>query len=399
MIRSSKISNKSNLLRKQESLELESGRLKDKYTYMEEQVTTAKTTEAQEEEEEEDRRDEEAEASIQIWKYVFGFVEMAVVKCAIELGISEALEKHGRPIALSELSSALGCRESSSLGRIMRFLVHQRIFKQNLTPQGTITYSQTAISRRLLRRGENSMSGFILLESSPPMLAPWHALSSKVMAEEASAFEAAHGEDVWSYAAGNPGHSELINEAMSCDARIAMQAIIGNCPGVFDGVDSVVDVGGGDGTAMRMLVKAFPWIRGINFDLPHVVAAAPVGDGVEHVGGDMFESVPKADVAFLMWVLHDWSDDECIQILQKCKEAIPSEKGKVTIVEAVVGEVIDHDKLEHVRLMLDMVMMAHTSKGKERNFKEWEHVIHRAGFSRFVIKPIHAVQSIIEAYP
>ncbi|GAB2227888.1 hypothetical protein Droror1_Dr00009716 [Drosera rotundifolia] len=99
------------------------------------------------------------------------------------------------------------------------------------------------------------------------------------------------------------------------------------------------------------------------------------------------------------WVLHDWSDDECIQILHKCKEAIPSDKGKVIIVEAVVREIIDHDKLEHVRLMLDMVMMAHTSKGKERTFKEWEHVIHRAGFSRFVIKPIHAVQSIIVAYP
>ncbi|GAB2218074.1 hypothetical protein Droror1_Dr00001291 [Drosera rotundifolia] len=346
---------------------------------MEEQITTAKTAEAQEEQ---DRSDEEAQASIQIWKYVIGFVEMAVIKCAIELGISEALEKHGRAITLLELSSALGCPESS-LGRIMRFLVHQRIFKQNMTPQGTITYSQTTISRRLLRLGENSMAGFILLESSPPMLAPWHGLSGKVMAEEASAFEATHGEDVWSYAAGNPGHSELINEAMSCDARVAMQAIIG----------------GGDGTGMRMLVKAFPWINGINFDLPHVVAIAPVGDGVEHVGVNMFERVPKADVALLMWVLHDWSDDECIQILHKCKEAIPSDKGKVIIVEAVVGEIIDHDKLEHVRLMLDMVMMAHTSKGKERTFKEWEHVIHRAGFSRFVIKPIHAEQSIIETCP
>ena len=48
-----------------------------------------------------------------------------------------------------------------------------------------------------------------------------------------------------------------------------------------------------------MLVKAFPWLRGINFDQPHVVSLAGVISGVENVGGDMFESVPKADAAFL----------------------------------------------------------------------------------------------------
>jgi hypothetical protein len=51
---------------------------------------------------------------------------------------------------------------------------------------------------------------------------------------------------------------------------------------------------------LHMLVKAFPWLRGINFDLPHVVSEAVEFHGVEHVGGDMFQSVPKADAVFLM---------------------------------------------------------------------------------------------------
>jgi hypothetical protein len=96
--------------------------------------------------------------------------------------------------------------------------------------------------------------------------------------------------------------------------------------------------------------------------------------------------------------LHDWDDDECIQILKKCKEAIPPETGKVIIVEAVIdggGE----DKLKDVALMLDMVMMAHTTRGKERTAKEWAYVLSEAGFSRHTVKRIRAVQSVIEAYP
>jgi len=98
-------------------------------------------------------------------------------------------------------------------------------------------------------------------------------------------------------------------------------------------------------------------------------------------------------------VLHDWGDEECIQILNKCREAITKEKaGKVIIVEAVIEEE-GEDKLDDVRLMLDMAMMAHTTNGKERTLKEWSHLLHKAGFNQFNVKPIQAVQSIIQAYP
>ena len=49
--------------------------------------------------------------------------------------------------------------------------------------------------------------------------------------------------------------------------------------------------------------------------------------------------------------------------------------------------------------MLDMVMMAHPTTGKERTLKKWDYVIKKAGFSRYIVKPIRIVQSVIEAYP
>ncbi|XP_059434792.1 acetylserotonin O-methyltransferase-like [Corylus avellana] len=343
-------------------------------------------------------QEEEEQAEVAIWKYAFGFTEMAVVKCTIELGIADAIESHGSPMTLSELSSALACAPSP-LYCIMRFLMHREIFKEELTTaHGSPGYAQTALSRRLMRHGERSVAALILLESSPVMLAPWHSLSARVLANETSPFDAAHGEDVWSYAAENPAHSQLINEAMACDARLAVPAMIHDCPEVFDGLGSLVDVGGGNGTTLQTLVKAFPWLRGINFDLPHVVSVATESIEVEHVGGDMFLSVPKADAVFLKWVLHDWGDKECIQILKKCREAIPEDKGKVIIVEAVIEEA-ETDKLTDVRLALDMIVMAHTNTGKERTFKEWGFVLGKAGFCRYTVKPIRAVQSVIEAFP
>ncbi|KAF3434784.1 hypothetical protein FNV43_RR21870 [Rhamnella rubrinervis] len=343
------------------------------------------------------------QAKLDIWKYVFGFVEMAVVKCAIELKIADTIESHGKPMTLSELSTTLGC-SPSHLHRIMRFLIHRKIFRETNTPQDRPpAYSQTPLSRLLMRSGQHSMAAFVLLESSPPMLSPWHGLSTRVLDCGLSAFEAANGVDVWSYAAANPCHSQLINEAMACNARVAVAAIVDKCKDLFDGVGTVVDVGGGNGTALGMLMKGFPWIRGINFDLPHVVCAAEESEGVENVGGDMFDRVPKADAAFLMAVLHDWGDQECIKALKKCREAIPEDKGKVIIVDAVLENGGDddekEDKLSNVRLMLDMVMMAHTDTGKERTLKEWEYVLGEAGFRRHSVRAIDAVQSVIEAFP
>ncbi|CAI9782025.1 unnamed protein product [Fraxinus pennsylvanica] len=249
--------------------------------------------------------EEEAQAKVDIWKYVFGFTEMAVLKCAIELGIADVLESQdGRPVTLAELSSALSC-SPPILYRVMRFLIHRKIFKEISFNQESTGYVQSPLSRLLMKKGDNSMAAFVLLESSPVMLAPWHGLSARALATGASAFVAAHGEDVWCYAAANPAHSKLIDDAMACHARVAMSAIMENYVDVFKGIGCLVDVGGGDGTTLGILVNKCPWIRGINFDLPHVVSTAQNWDGVEHIGGNMFEKIPKADAAFLMWVLHD----------------------------------------------------------------------------------------------
>eukprot|EP01018_Ginkgo_biloba_P019604 Gb_25044 [translate_table: standard] len=93
---------------------------------------------------------------------------------------------------------------------------------------------------------------------------------------------------------------------------------------IYDGfkdVKTVVDVGGGVGTAILIIVKYHTHL-GINFILPYVIATTPVIPGVEHVGGNIFKQIPLVDTIFIKWILHDWDNEDCMRILNKCREAI-----------------------------------------------------------------------------
>lgn len=96
--------------------------------------------------------------------------------------------------------------------------------------------------------------------------------------------------------------------------------------------------------------------------------------------------------------MHDWSDDSCIEILKKCKEAIPG-SGKVMIVDAIVDEDGEGDDFTRARLSLDLLMMALMARGKERTYREWDYLLREAGFRKFEVKNINTVQFVIEAYP
>eukprot|EP01018_Ginkgo_biloba_P025069 Gb_26421 [translate_table: standard] len=86
----------------------------------------------------------------------------------------------------------------------------------------------------------------------------------------------------------------------------------------------------GVGTTISIIVKHHSHLRSINFNLPLLIAIMPTIPGVEHVGGNMFKQIPPTDVL----ILHDWDNEHCMRILNKCQEAIPA-NGKVIIMDAI----------------------------------------------------------------
>ncbi|KAK1431450.1 hypothetical protein QVD17_07909 [Tagetes erecta] len=129
-------------------------------------------------------------------------------------------------------------------------------------------------------------------------------------------FNKVHGAHAYEYPALDARFNKVFNEGMVNHSTIVMKEILKHYRG-FDNLTRVVDVGGGVGVTLSIIVSKHPVIEGINFDLPHVIQHAPIYPGIKHVGGDMFQDVPQGDVIFMKWILHNWSDDLCVKLLKE----------------------------------------------------------------------------------
>ena len=90
------------------------------------------------------------------------------------------------------------------------------------------------------------------------------------------------------------------NDAMVNDARLVMSVVIDKCKRVFEGLESLVDVGGGIETAANAIADEFPNLKCTVLDLPQVVADLQGTDeNLIYLGGNMFEAIPPADGVLL----------------------------------------------------------------------------------------------------
>ncbi|XP_057954878.1 desmethylxanthohumol 6'-O-methyltransferase-like [Malania oleifera] len=340
-----------------------------------------------------------------IWEVMLAFAGSMALKSAVELRVADIMHSHGRPITLRQIASAIDppAAEITALSRIMTLLVRNSIFTATPSPpsdggpSSETLYGLTPSSRWLLRDAEMTLAPMVLLETHPLVLSTWHRLANCVT-DGGIAFKKAHGRDIWDFAGANPEFNAMFNGGMACTARIMLDAILAGYKDMLADVESLVDVGGGTGSAIAEVVKACPHIKGINFDLPHVVATAPPFPGVCHVAGDMFHNIPKADAIFMKWIMHDWGDEDCIKILKNCRKAISETNGKVIIIDIVLQPDGKH-LFDETRLAFDLTMLVLSSGGRERTKLEWEKVLHEGGFSRYKIIKSPTLVSIIEAFP
>ncbi|XP_038704877.1 (R,S)-reticuline 7-O-methyltransferase-like [Tripterygium wilfordii] len=326
----------------------------------------------------------------EVWQLMHGYVDSMVIKRAVELGIPDIIHRNGGPISLSQLASGIDAPrvDSAYLVRIMRYLVRRQVFNEH-NQHGKIgeetLYGLTRKSRWLLTDLDTNLNPMVLLQRPSPL------------PSSPGGFVKEGGP--WDFASQNPQLNNVYNHAMSCTAKLFMKALLPQYrDGFSESIKTLVDVGGGTGTALAEIVKVHPHINGINLDLPHVVATAPDHAGVKHVEGDMFEDIPKADAVLMQRVLHSWGDDYCVKILRNCRKAMPEKGGKLILVEIVLKD-DGSGSFGDVGLIFDMLMLFYTLNGRERTEAEWKAVLEKGGFPRYKIIEIPALVSVIEAYP
>lgn len=121
--------------------------------------------------------------------------------------------------------------------------------------------------------------------------------------------------------------------------------VVDNYPWESLGNGTVVDVGGSHGAVSVAIAQRCPSLRCIVQDLPHVVADArtkippSLTDQVTFMAHDFFTEQPvrDADVYYMRWILHDWSDKYAIRIL---RSLIPALKvgARIVLSEFVLPE-------------------------------------------------------------
>ena len=169
----------------------------------------------------------------------------------------------------------------------------------------------------------------------------------------------------------------------------------------FSTVQFLADIGGGNGSLMSAVLQRYPKLKGLLFELGHVAGRALESlkaCGIEGrcsiIEGDFFESVPSgADTYLFRHIIHDWNDEQSVQILNNCRKVIPK-NGRLLIVEAVVPVGNEPSLAKD----FDIVMLV-LPGGIERTEEEYRLLFKQAGFRLSSITPTTSVVSVVEGRP
>jgi hypothetical protein len=210
-------------------------------------------------------------------------------------------------------------------------------------------------------------------------------------------FEKAMGMPFFDYLATNPELASLFSETMVGFHGQEPAAVASAYD--FSGLATIVDIGGATGNLLAAVLGQNPQARGILFDLPHVVRAAPallesrgLAGRVTIDAGSFFERAPAGGDAYLLsHIIHDWSEEQCLTILGNCRKAMKPD-GRLLIIEMVLPP----GNEPHPGKMLDIMMLLGPG-GRERTAAEYETLLGRAGFRLTRVVPTPSAVSVVES--
>ncbi|CAH8360289.1 unnamed protein product [Eruca vesicaria subsp. sativa] len=303
-----------------------------------------------------------------------------VLKTALDLDLLEIIKKSS-PISSNDIASQLSTTNTNApamLDRILRLLTSHSILICSSGEGVEKTYQLGPVCKYLTKNEDGvSFAALCRMNQDEVLMKSWYYLKDAIR-KDGIPFNMAYGKSSFEYYTNDFNFNTVFNNGMYNHSTITMKKILETYQG-FEGLTSLVDVGGGTGAALKMILSKYPDLEGINFDLKDVIKGASYHPHIKNEGGDMFEGVPKGDAIFMKWICHDWSDEKCVELLLNCYKALPKD-GKVILAEFLLPETIDTSLSTQQVVHVDCIMMAHNPGGKERTEKEFEELANKSGF-------------------
>lgn len=329
--------------------------------------------------------------SDQLFQLSFGYLPAICVNVVARLSVAEQLAQGPRHV--SEIAAA--CQANSdALYRVMRAVATVGVFKE-VEPR---KFTQTPMSDLLRRDHPESLRPFVLFFADPVHFRCYANLMHSVKTGETTV-KPTFGVELFDFLKDHPEESEVFNAAMVNVTQMFLPAVLEAYD--FSGTKTLVDVGGGHGSVIAAILQKYPGMKGILFDLDHVVrgagaqlSAMGVADRCAIQAGDFFTAVPPGGDTYIMKnIIHDWDDERSLVILKNIAGRLKgTPQGKVVLLEFALSPGND----PQLGKWADIEMLA-LPGGRERTSDEYRDLFARAGLRMTRVVPTKAPQSVIEA--
>ncbi len=326
--------------------------------------------------------------SVEMIELLGGFRISQALYAAAVLGIADQLVAGPAPVEV--LAKQAGAH-APSLYRLLRTLASVGVFTE---PEPGV-FALTPLGQTLASNQPGSLRDMAIMWMETHY-APFADLIHTVRTGQPAA-ERFYDQPFFKWLSHHPEHAARFTGAMANLTGGFKTAAIASLP--LDGIETIVDVGGADGMVLATILAAHPHLRGVLYDLPHVITSAPqilasrgVKDRADCVGGDLLDSVPPGGDAYLAsLVLHDWPDQEAERILANIAAAGGS-GARLLVLDFVVPP----GDTPHLAKISDLSMLAMMG-GKERAESEWRELLTTAGFAGIEVRPTGTPFAVIQA--
>ena len=324
-------------------------------------------------------------------RLIRGFQVSRMIRLVADLRLADRISPEGQ-IDHRDLATVCSVLPGPLL-RILRALAAHGIFR--VTAEGDVSHSP----RSLLLRADAPRSFYYSARfwTAPGSWNAWGALDAALTG--GAPHHVAWGTSRFDYLRDHDEEARVFDSFMAQFPDARHTALASSYD--FSGTGLIVDVGGGNGEALRQILARFPAPRGIVFDRPDVVEAIPPSArsdgriGIER--GSFFDEVPAgADIYILMRVLHDWPDDDCIRILKAVRAAM-APVARLLIVEQILEP--DPAIGNPTQYLIDIQMMAMFGEARERTEAEFGHLLDESGLAPLRLIGTNSAVSILEAVP
>ena len=318
------------------------------------------------------------------------------VSAMVELGVVELLERG--PGQLTDLASGVGV-DPERLRVVLRAAAATELVREPTLDQ----FELTAAGERLRGDDPSGLRDLFRMCTHGDFFGAWTQLSAAVRSD-LSPFELHTRNELFGYLAEHPEQAAIFHRAMTSSAPVdvLLEAVDPRRPATVADLSStatvadlsptatvadlsstatVADLGGGEGSTLAAVLRAYPASRGVLFDLPEVVAgadpvlrAAGVADRCTLVGGSFFEPIPvRADLYLMVRVLQNWAPDDAVRILGNVRTAMPDNARLL-----VVGHLSDRTRPDPLVEAIGLSMFVHYGAAF-RTADECERLFARAG--------------------